>query len=124
MIEKQVQGFGTKEYEIVELLQNLKLSRPVATSIVCLANGQEFSSREIESITGLRQPEISIAMRHLLENKWIETHDVKKTHGKGRSTKIYQLIVTLEDIIKNIEKHIQSENGKLLNNIAKLKSMS
>ena len=123
MTETKIHEFGTKEYEMVELLQNLKLSRPIATSIVCLANGQEFSSREIESITGLRQPEISIAMRHLLENKWIETHAVKKTSGKGRSTKIYKLIVTLGDIIEDIESRIRSENGKLLNDIAKLKNM-
>ena len=124
MIEKHVQGFGTKEYEIVDLLQKLNFSRPVATSIVCLENGQEFSSRDIESITGLRQPEISIAMRYLLENEWIETHDVKKTRSKGRSTKIYRLIVTLEDIIKDIESLIKSENNIRLNSIAKLKNMS
>jgi len=124
MIETKVQGFGPKEYEIVELLQNLKLSRPVATSIVCLANGQEFSSKDVESIAGLRQPEISIAMRHLLENEWIEVHDLKKTHGKGRSTKIYRLIVTLENIIKEIENQIQYEIETRLNDIAKLKNMS
>lgn len=124
MIEKNVQRFGTNEYEIVALLKKFKLSRPVATSIVCLANGQEFTSSEIESITSLRQPEISIAMRHLLENEWIDFHVLKKTSGKGRSTKIYRLIITLEDIIKEIESQIQSENEKLLNSIAKLKNMS
>jgi len=123
MIEKHVQGFGTREYEMVELLKSLKLSRPVAASIVCLENGQEFSSGNIESITGLRQPEISIAMRYLLENEWIGIHDVKKTRSKGRSTKIYRLIVTLEDIIKVIENQIKSENETRLNDIVKLKNI-
>ena len=123
MIETKVQGLGPKEYEMVELLQNLKLSRPIATSIVCLTNGNKFTSREIESITGLRQPEISIATQHLLQNEWIEVSTVKKTSGKGRSTKIYKLIVTLGDIIEDIESRIRSENGKLLNDIAKLKNM-
>ncbi|MDO9516949.1 MAG: transcriptional regulator, partial [Methanosarcinaceae archaeon] len=94
-----------------------------ATSIVCLTNGQEFTSREIESISGLRQPEISIAMRDLLENEWIEVRNVKKSNGKGRPTKIYRLIVTLEDIIKKIESQIQIENETRLNDIVKLKHM-
>jgi len=123
MIEKHVQKFGTTEFEMIDLLQNLNFSRPIATSIVCLANGQEFTSREIESISGLRQPEISIAMRDLLENKWIDIYTVKKSNGKGRPTKIYRLIVPLKDIIKKIESQIQIDNETRLNDIVKLKHM-
>ncbi len=82
---------GSNEYEMIELLRKLKINRPIACTLACLAKGKEIPSQKIESLTGLRQPEVSIAMRYLLENNWIEVKEEKISNGKGRPTKLYRL---------------------------------
>ena len=49
--------------------------------------------------TSMRQPEVSIAMRALRQNNWIEEHEVKR-EGKGRPMKVYKLTVPIEEIIQ------------------------
>ena len=66
-----------KDLEFVDALRSLNVPRNVATMITYLANTSEATSREIEMGTDLRQPEVSIAMRTLRQNNWVEEHDVK-----------------------------------------------
>jgi predicted transcriptional regulator len=75
-------------------------------------------------LTRLRQPEVSIAMRYLLKNNWIEVSEEKKSKGKVRSTKLYSLIVPINQIINVIEEKILAENILVLRNIEYLKKMS
>jgi predicted transcriptional regulator len=56
----------------------------------------------LEQGSGLRQPEVSIAMRQLKERDWINERDEKKP-GKGRPFKIYSLKVGFKDIIAQLE---------------------
>jgi len=59
---------------------------------------KEVTSNELELGTNLRQPEVSIAMKHLNEYDWINEREEKKP-GKGRPYKIYSLKVGFNDII-------------------------
>ncbi|MGP8319276.1 MAG: transcriptional regulator [Methanosarcinaceae archaeon] len=124
MISEQVMMMEDNEFEMVELLRKLNMTRPVALTIACLSSLNELTSREIEMMSGLRQPEVSIAMRHLNKYNWVEIRDKKKTEGKGRPIKLYKLIVSLEDIINTIEKEILLENKNVLENIQRLKNLS
>jgi len=124
MRSEQALSMGENQYEMVELLRKLNISRPVALTIACLSNMEEVTSHEIEMVSGLRQPEVSIAMRYLSGYEWINIRDEKKNEGKGRPIKLYRLVVTLENIIKNIEDTILSENQTVLENIERLKDLS
>lgn len=124
MINEQVTMMGDSEFEMVELLRNLNMTRPVALTLTCLSNLDEVTSREIEMASGLRQPEVSIAMRHLNEYNWVEIREEKKTEGKGRPIKLYKLIVPLENVIKTIEEEIILENKIILESIQRLKSLA
>ncbi|MGP8337496.1 MAG: transcriptional regulator [Methanosarcinaceae archaeon] len=124
MISEQVMMMGDYEFEMVELLRKLNMTRPVALTIACLSNLNELTSREIEVASGLRQPEVSIAMRHLNKYNWVEIRDEKKNEGKGRPIKLYKLIVPLEDIINTIEDEIMLENKNILENIQRLKNLT
>ena len=115
---------GEYELQMVELLRKLNLTRPVALTLTCLSNLEEVTSREIEMSSGLRQPEVSIAMRHLNEYSWVDIREEKKTEGKGRPIKLYKLVVPLDDIIKTIEEEIIMENKIVLENIQRLKSLA
>jgi len=95
----------------------------VAALITYLANANEATSREIEMGTNLRQPEVSIGMRTLRNNNWIEERDVK-VDGKGRPMKIYKLGVPIEEIIKHYEEEKNSEAAKTMQAIQRLKDIT
>jgi predicted transcriptional regulator len=79
-----------KDQEFIDALRSLNVPRNVAGLITYLANTSEATSREIEMGTNLRQPEVSIAMRTLRQNNWVEERNVK-AEGKGRPMKVYML---------------------------------
>ena len=115
---------GEVEYEMVELLRSLNINRPVALTLACLSKGEEISSQCIEMISGLRQPEVSIAMRYLRENDWVDMREEKKNQGKGRPVKLYKLTVRMESIIDTIEENVMAESKAVLQNIERLKNLS
>ncbi|WP_321428656.1 transcriptional regulator [uncultured Methanolobus sp.] len=124
MREKKPYGMSEKEYEIVELLRKLDINRPVALTLACLSSGEEITSREIEKNSSLRQPEVSIAMRYLKDNNWVNIREEKKTEGKGRPVKLYKLITPLEEIVQSIEQRVILESRSVLSNIEKLKRLA
>jgi predicted transcriptional regulator len=115
---------GEMEFEMVELLRKLNINRPVALTLACLSKGEEISSQCIEMVSGLRQPEVSIAMRYLRENDWVDIREEKKNHGKGRPVKLYKLTVQMDTIINTIEENVIAESKTILHNIERLKNLS
>ena len=114
---------GSNEYEMIELFRKINVSRPIALTLACLAKGREISSQSIEMLSGLRQPEVSIAMRYLRENNWIDVREEKKSKGKGRPIKLYRLTVPMDQIISKIEEEIIAESRLVLRNIELLKKI-
>ena len=117
-----VEVLGEDNLEFVHLLSSLGVQRNVAKVITYLAVAGESTSREIERGTGLRQPEVSIAMRTLRRESWIDEHDVKG-EGKGRPHKVYALITSLDEIIKLIEEEKQKKSAEAMESILKLKEL-
>lgn len=115
---------GSNEYEMIELLRRINVSRPIALTLACLAKGREISSQSIEMISGLRQPEVSVAMRYLRENNWIDIREEKKSKGKGRPVKLYRLTVPMDCIVSKIEEEIIAESRIVLRNIERLKHIA
>ena len=111
-----------KDLEFVQGLESLGMNRNVAGLITYLKEVKEGSSRDIETATGLRQPEVSIAMRTLRQNNWVTERDVK-TEGKGRPMKIYKLSVHIEEIIKHYEEVKNSESAQAMGSIQRLREM-
>ena len=72
--------------------------------------------------TNLRQPEVSIAMRTLLQNNWLNERDVK-AEGKGRPMKIYKLSTPIEEIIKHYGDAKNSESTQAMESIQRLREM-
>ena len=112
-----------KDLEFVEALRSINVPRNVATMITYLANTDGVTSREIEMGTDLRQPEVSIGMRTLRENNWVEERDVK-VGGKGRPMRIYKLSVPIEKIIQHYEEEKNSEAAKTMQAIQRLKDIT
>lgn len=83
--------------DVVEVLVRSGLPRHVAKALAFLSTRGETTSVEIEKATGLRQPEVSLAMQALRRRKWVEKRDVKKA-GKGRPVHAYSLAVPFSEI--------------------------
>ena len=75
--------FTEKEEEFANLLMEIGTKRNVAKVLVFLANTPEATSRAIERGTDLRQPEVSIAMRYLVEQTGSPAGKARQ-RGKGR----------------------------------------
>jgi len=115
---------GSNDYEMIESFRKLNVSRPIALTLACLVKGKVITSQEIEILTRLRQPEVSIAMRDLQKNNWIEVSEEKKSTSKGRPTKFYRLTVPINQIIDVIEEKTLAEDRLVLRNIEYLKKIS
>ncbi|MGD1005321.1 MAG: ArsR family transcriptional regulator, partial [Methanoregulaceae archaeon] len=74
----------------------------------------------IERGTDLRQPEVSIAMRYLMEQGWIKSRE-SKAESKGRPVKIYELAKPITEIMDGIEKAKKKEANHQLQMIQKLR---
>jgi len=119
----EVKVLDENDHIFIETLRNLGMSRNVATMMAYLMNVDEASSREIEMSTGLRQPEVSLAMRLLCNQSWVSVHSEKKP-GKGRPIKIYSLAAPVDEIISYYEDKIYKESQETILAIKKLKVMS
>ena len=92
-----------KDEEIADALISLGMSRTFARILSYLQGSNEATSVELERGTGLRQPEVCIAMRELKQRDWINEREDKKP-GKGRPYKVYSLKVSFNEIIAELER--------------------
>jgi predicted transcriptional regulator len=115
------QKFDEKDEAIADLLTSLGLSRPIAKTLSYLKDLKEATAVELERVTGLHQPEVSIAMKELRERDWIREREEKKP-GKGRPFKIYSLKLEFKEIIAYFEKQKMKEFNEIQSNIKLLKN--
>lgn len=115
-------NLNRREREIVERLIFTGVPKNVARALVHLINGKETTSVEIEKRTGLRQPEVSIAMRELRKMRWVSKRDIKK-EGKGRPIHGYRLARPFDKIVAFIEKNEEKKIQEIRKNLNRLKRL-
>ncbi len=98
-----IRQLDEKDEEIADALISLGMSRPIARVLSYIQNKNEVTSVELERESGLRQPEVSIAMRELKGRGWINERENKKP-GKGRPYKVYSLKVGFDKIVDELER--------------------
>jgi predicted transcriptional regulator len=112
-----------KDRELIEALEAVGVRRNVAAIIAYLKDLDEATSRDIEKGSGLRHPEMSIAMRVLREMGWIAERE-QKGIGKGRPMKLYKLTVPIDGIIGHYEEMKRNESAQVMQSIQRLKEIS
>jgi predicted transcriptional regulator len=115
-------GFNKKDESLVDLLVNTGMPKNVAKTLAFLRKKEETTSVEIEIMTALRQPEVSIAMQELRRRKWVIKRDIKK-EGKGRPVHAYKLAIPFDKIIETLEKEERKRMESIEKNIDQLKSL-
>jgi predicted transcriptional regulator len=121
MRQETVHYFTEKEEEFANLLIEIGTKKNIATVLVFLASKPDANSREIERGTDLRQPEVSMAMKYLMDQGWIKSRE-DSTSNKGRPMKIYELAKPITGIIDGIKKEKETEAKNQLALIKKLQS--
>ncbi|MDS0256406.1 ArsR family transcriptional regulator [Thermoplasmatales archaeon AK] len=97
------------------------IPRSVAYTLVYVRDKGEVTSVEIERETGLRQPEVSIAMQWLRRKGWINKRNMKK-EGKGRPIHGYRLSKDFNEILEEIIQDLTNKINEIQENIEQLKS--
>jgi len=122
MKESFVLRFDDKDVEVVETLRSLGVPRKVSNMLAFLANVEEATSRDIERGSDLRQPEVSIALRTLRKNHWVDER-VCRSDGTGRPMKVYRLCTPIEEILRYYEEEKIGEANRAMQSIQRLKSL-
>jgi predicted transcriptional regulator len=117
-----VNQLDRKDEEISDALISLGMSRPAARTLTYLQNVGEATSGEIETSTGLRQPEVSLAVKLLKERDWINEREEKKP-GKGRPYKIFSLKIGFNEIVAQLEEQQKTGFEEAQLKIGRLKEL-
>lgn len=88
---------------MVEILSEAGIPRNTARVLTFIAVAGRTFSAQIQEGTGMRQPEVSIALKQLTERKWISRQSVQR-EGKGRPIYVYRLRRELREIVETVEK--------------------
>jgi predicted transcriptional regulator len=122
MKKLDINQLDDSDEELAEILISSGMSRPVARTLAYLKKVDTATSIDLERGTGLRQPEVSIAMRQLNPFDWVDESEEKKP-GKGRPNKIYSLKVGFKDIIAHLENLQKKEIDNRRTSIERLKEL-
>lgn len=112
--------FTEKEEEFVNLLIKIGTKKNIAKVLVFLAKTPEATTLVLERGTDMRQPEVSIAMRYLMDQGWIRSRE-SSGESKGRPMKIYELIKPIPDIMDCIKNEKKNEASIQLALVQKLR---
>jgi predicted transcriptional regulator len=118
-----VKCFDEKETRLAKDLNNLGLKTHAAIMIVYLQKVKETNSKDMKERTDLPYPNISLAGKELLDNKWISVRKQKKTGRFGRPSKIYKLETEMSDIIKYLEEQRAKEVEEWIKKMSSKKSV-
>jgi predicted transcriptional regulator len=112
-----------KVNDTIEALASTGMPKGIARTLAFLSTKEEWAtSKDIEKATRLRQPEVSIAVRSLVERGWVERDSLKR-ESKGRPINIYRMSVDLTDVYTSIEAGEKVKIGQVENNLHHIKEL-
>lgn len=109
--------------EVIERLIFTGMSKNLAKTLVFLSKRDETTSVQIEKATGLRQPEVSLAMQELRRRRWVTKRDIKK-EGKGRPVHAYRISKSFSRIVSTIKKQEDKKIERMVRNMNELRSLT
>ncbi len=106
--------------EFISTLIKVGMNKNMAKVLTYLACVDEATSKQVETGSDLRQPEVSTAMRELRKMNWVAERN-EKTPGKGRPYRIYKLTTELSDMIAYLEEKNRMKIEIMMNQVQRLK---
>jgi predicted transcriptional regulator len=109
--------------ETIEVLASTGMPKGTARTLAYLTTKDDWAtSRDIEKATHLRQPEVSIAVRTLLDRGWIERDSLKR-ESKGRPINIYRMDADLTEVYTSIESDEKGKIAEVEENLVHIKAL-
>lgn len=109
--------------DVIDKLIFTGMSKNLAKTLVFLSKRDETTSVQVEKATGLRQPEVSLAMQELRRRGWVTKRDIKK-EGKGRPVHAYRLSKSLSRIVSTIKNQENKKIERIVKNMNELRSLT
>ncbi len=109
--------------DIIDKLIFTGMSKNLAKTLVILSKRDETTSVQVEKATGLRQPEVSLAMQELRRRGWVTKRDIKK-EGKGRPVHAYRISKSFSRIVSTIKKQEDKKIEMVVRNMNELRSLT
>ncbi len=97
------------QMELVELLSRIGIRKSVGRLLVELNEDEWMDSGDLQTATGLRQPEVSTAMRELVRRGLVEIES-EKNGQRGRPRHLYQL---KDDLAISLQPFIDAAEERL-----------
>ena len=91
-----------KDDKAVQLFSELGMPKNLAKTLMYISQVPECKSADVEQGADLRQPEVSIAMKELIQKGWIKKRQ-QKTKGKGRPFHVYSTVSELPELFSNFQ---------------------
>ena len=114
--------FSAGDEEIADLFWDIGLRRNSARVLTLLIKDVDMTSREIERVVDLRQPEVSIARTDLMKKRWVRI-DHQITENKGRPMKVYHIAKTLDEILDELRETIIGSYEQKFEEIERVRNM-
>jgi predicted transcriptional regulator len=121
--EETVMVMNSKEKRMEELLLKYGFCHSKARCMIYMLEIGSGTSKEIESVMDLRQPEVSTSMKELYQEKMVDITTRQIADTKGRPEKIYQLAKRKEMIVASIEKKMNDKAAKIVRKMEELKKI-
>jgi predicted transcriptional regulator len=109
--------------DVIDKLIFTGMSKNLAKTLVILSKRDETTSVQVEKATGLRQPEVSLAMQELRRRGWVTKRDIKK-EGKGRPVHAYRISKSFSRIVSTIKKQEDKKIERMVRNMNELRSLT
>lgn len=114
--------FSAGDEEIADLFWDIGLRRNSARVLTLLIKDVDMTSREIERVVDLRQPEVSIAITDLMKKRWVHiVHQI--TENKGRPMKVYHIAKTLDEILDELKETIIGSYEQKFDEIERVRNL-
>ena len=109
--QENIKYFSPEEEELVNLLITIGTKRNVAKVLAFLTRSPEATCHAVERGANLRQNQVSVVMRYLYMQGWIQSRE-HKTEGNGHRVKIYKLAKPVPEIIQLMNAEKEEEETK------------
>ena len=109
--------------QTIDVLASTGMPKGTARTLAYLSTKENWAtSKDIEKATRLRQPEVSIAVRGLLDRGWLERDSLKR-ESKGRPINIYRMNVGLTEVYNTIETDEMHKVDEVRANLDQIKEL-
>ena len=118
--------FGTNHKQardLADALIELGIPTNIVKVMLCLHTHGATTSKTLQTRCGLRQPEVSTAIKTLNERSLVEIHSTG-ANGRGRPSHIYKLRKNIQTCIEHFTSEIQQEITTIQNGLQNVQRLT